>query len=339
MRASHGGPDALQYVTDAPKPAAPAAGQILVKNSHVGVNFIDTYHRTGLYKVALPFTLGSWILTADADDREAAGVVEAVGEGVTRFKVGDRVAYFAGGTYAEYALSPVDPVIKLPDEISFEDGAALCLQGATALSLTKMVYEVKKGDFVLIHAAAGGTGRLLSQVCRHFGAIVIGTTSSPAKAEVAKAAGCHHVILYTQQDVVAEVKRITSNKGCAVVYDGVGKTTFDVSLACLARLGTLASFGNASGKVDDVDIMKLVPNAVRLMRPSLFQLMQTKEDMELREYLGVGGALEVLYPLPEMVQKKVLNIHIHKIYDLKDAAQAHRDLEGRQTQGKLILKI
>ncbi|KAJ3147418.1 hypothetical protein HK101_002224 [Irineochytrium annulatum] len=315
---AHGGPDALQYVTDAPKPAAPGAGQILVKNSHVGVNFIDTYHRTGLYKVQLPFTLG----------REAAGVVEAVGEGVTRFKVGDRVAYFAGSTYAEYAISPEDPVVKLPDDISFENGAAMCLQGATALSLTKMAYEVKKGDFVLVHAAAGGTGRLLAQVCRHFGATVIGTTSSEAKAEVARAAGCHHVILYTSQDVVAEVKRITSGKGCQVVYDGVGKTTFEVSLACLARLGTLASFGNASGKVDDVDIMKLVPNAVKLMRPSLFQMMQTREDMEL-----------LLYPLPEMVQKKILNIHIHKVYDLKDAAQAHRDLEGRQTQGKLILKL
>ncbi|KAJ3214123.1 hypothetical protein HDU67_002032 [Dinochytrium kinnereticum] len=306
-----GGPEVITFGT-APKPA-PNANQVLVKNMFVGVNFIDTYHRSGLYKVPLPYIPG----------REASGIVEAVGEGVQKFKVGDRVAYMAANCCAEYAVAPEDFTIKLPEALSFEQGAALLLQGATVMSLTKMAYEVKKGDYVLIHAAAGGTGLLLTQVCKHVGAYVIGTTSTPEKAKVAKEAGCDEVILYTSQDIVTEVKRITNNQGVHVVYDGVGKTTFDASLASLRRLGTMASFGNASGKVQDVDIMKLVPRAVRLMRPSLFELMKDQKDFDF-----------LVTPLLEMVAKNQLKLHIHKVYNLKDTASAQKDLEGRTTLGR-----
>ncbi|KAJ3415430.1 hypothetical protein HDV05_005024 [Chytridiales sp. JEL 0842] len=311
-----GGPDVITY-TDVPKPTA-GPGQLLVRNHFVGVNFIDTYHRSGLYKVPMPYTPG----------REAAGIVEAVGDGVTGFKIGDRVAYMAPNCYAEYNVAPALSTVVLPDNIPLEEGAALLLQGATAMSLLKYVYEVKRGDYVLVHAAAGGTGRLLVQLAKHFGAFVIGTTSTPEKAKTAKAAGADEVILYTTQSVSEEVARITSGKGVHVVYDGVGKSTFDVSLSCLRRLGTLASFGNASGKVADVDIMKLVPRAVRLMRPSLFELLKTEEDYEV-----------LVKPLLKLLSEKAFSIHIHKIYDLKDAAQAQVDLEGRGTQGKLVLKV
>ncbi|KAJ3118567.1 NADPH:quinone reductase [Phlyctochytrium bullatum] len=301
-----------------PSPPAPGPNQLLIRNKFVGVNFIDTYHRSGLYKVAHPFIPG----------REASGVVEAVGEGVKGFKVGDRVAYATAGCAAELTLANADFAIGLPEKLGFEEGAALLLQGLTVMSLVKMAYEVKKGDYVLVHAAAGGTGLLLTQVCKHLGAYVIGTTSTPEKAALARSHGCDDVILYTSTDVPTEVKRITGGAGVHVVYDGVGKTTFDASLASLRRLGTLASFGNASGKVADVDIMKLVPRAVRLMRPSLFELMKDKADFEF-----------LVTPLLELVEKGELKLHIHKVYDIKDTAEAHRDLEGRKTTGKLLLKL
>ncbi|KAI8834678.1 chaperonin 10-like protein [Chytridium lagenaria] len=304
-----GGPEVITFGT-APKPT-PSPGYILVKNAFVGVNFIDTYHRSGLYKVAHPFIPG----------REASGTVEAVGEGVTKFKVGDRVAYMAAGSCAEYNVAPAAFTIHLPENLSMEKGAALLLQGATVMSLTKMAYEVKKGDYVLVHAAAGGTGLLLSQVAKHLGAFVIGTTSTPEKAKVPRKLhdtnspqGCDEVILYTSQDVATEVKRITNGEGVHVVYDGEART--------------LASFGNASGKVPDVDIMKLVPRAVKLMRPSLFELMKDEKDFEF-----------LITPLLDLVKASKLNLHIHKIYDLKDTASAQRDLEGRGTLGKLVLKI
>ncbi|KAJ3289347.1 hypothetical protein HDU76_007548, partial [Blyttiomyces sp. JEL0837] len=177
-------------------------------------------------------------------------------------------------------------------------------------------------------AAAGGTGRLLVQLCKHYGAFVIGTTSTPAKAATAKAAGADEVILYTEKDIATEVARITGGKGVHVVYDGVGKSTFDASLACLRRLGSMVSFGNASGKVADIDIMKLVPRCIKLLRPSLFELMKTKEDIDF-----------IIPPFMDLLQKGVVKLHIHKIYDLADARQAHEDLEGRKTEGKLILKL
>ncbi|KAI9357030.1 hypothetical protein DFJ73DRAFT_913326 [Zopfochytrium polystomum] len=325
-----GGVEVLEF-KDVPRPSAPLPGTILVQNKYAGVNFIDTYHRTGLYKVQLPFIPGRCVqsctnvyssLITDMCFSEGSGVVEAVGDGVTEFKVGDRVAYMAGQTYAEYTT------VKLPDNVSFEDGAALLLQGATAMSLVLRANEVKPGDFVLIHAAAGGTGRLLTQVCKNLGAFVIGTTSTAEKAATAKACGADVIINYSTSDVVEEVKRVTGGKGVHVVYDGVGRTTFETSLACLRRLGTMASFGNASGKVADVDIMKLVPRAVKLMRPSLFEFIKDKEDFDF-----------LVQPLMKMMNEKKLNLHIHKIYDIKDSANAHVDLEGRSTQGKLILKL
>ncbi|KAI9336390.1 hypothetical protein BDR26DRAFT_912041 [Obelidium mucronatum] len=314
---STGPSSVLEFVTNAAKPT-PAAGQLLVRNQFIGINFIDTYHRTGLYKVPLPYIPG----------REASGVVEAVGEGVSSFQVGDRVAYMNANTCAEYALASQEQTIKVPTNVSMEQAAALLLQGATAMSLTRLAYEVKKGDHVLIHAAAGGTGQMLVQICKHYGAVVIGTTSSPEKAETARKAGADHVILYTQQNVKDEVLKITSGKGVQVVYDGVGKSTFDISLGSLARLGTLASFGNASGKVDDVDIMKLVPNAVRLMRPSLFSFIKDKADFDF-----------LVNPLLELFGAGKITIHIHKIYDLSDIKSAHDDLESGKTQGKLLLRV
>ncbi|KAJ3393343.1 hypothetical protein HDU84_002138 [Entophlyctis sp. JEL0112] len=295
----------LEYVTNAAKPS-PTAGQLLVRNHFVGINFIDTYHRTGLYKVPLPFTPG----------REAAGVVEAIGAGVHGFAVGDRVAYMGPNTCAEYALASQDQIIRLPDDVPLDIAAALLLQGCTAMSLVKLAYEVKKGDYVLIHAAAGGTGQMLVQICKEYGAIVIGTTSSAAKAETVQRAGADHVILYTQQNVKEEVMKITNGRGVNVVYDGIGKSTFDVSLSCLGLLGTLASFGNASGKVDDVDIMKLVPNAVRLMRPSLFAFIKNREDFDF-----------LAKPLMQLYAEGKIAIQIHEIYDLEDIKRAHDDLE------------
>ncbi|KAI8838832.1 hypothetical protein BJ741DRAFT_600713 [Chytriomyces cf. hyalinus JEL632] len=313
-----GASSVLECVANNAAKPVPGKGQLLVRNQFIGINFIDTYHRTGLYKVPLPYIPG----------REASGVVEAIGDGVKGFIVGDRVAYMAANCCAEYALATEDQTIVVPENVSMEEAAALLLQGATAMSLARLVYEVKKGDHVLIHAAAGGTGQLLVQVCKQYGAIVIGTTSSPEKAETAKKAGADHVLLYTQQDVPAEVMKITGGKGVQVVYDGIGKSTFDISLACLARLGTMASFGNASGKVADIDIMKLVPNAIKLMRPSLFQFIKDRSDFEF-----------LVQPLMDLFNQGKLKIHIHKVYTLDDIKSAHDDLEGGKTQGKLILRV
>ncbi|KAJ3084063.1 hypothetical protein HK102_000772 [Quaeritorhiza haematococci] len=309
--------DVLKYV-DVEKPAGPKPDEILVKNQFVGINFIDTYHRSGLYKVPLPYIAG----------REASGVVEAVGSEVKGFKPGDRVAYLAPNCYAEYNVAKAYLATHLPDSMTMEEGAALLLQGLTAMSLVKRAYEVKKGDYVLVHAAAGGTGMLLVQICKALGAFVIGTTSTPEKAAMAKKAGADEIILYTEADVVAEVKRITNGKGVHVVYDGVGKATFDQSLACLTRLGYMITFGNASGKVDPVDVLKLAPRAVRLMRPSLFEFLQDKEDFDF-----------LANPLLELVNSKKVAFHIHKVYPLANVGEAQADLTGRKTQGKLILKV
>ncbi|TPX68044.1 hypothetical protein SpCBS45565_g03311 [Spizellomyces sp. 'palustris'] len=306
----------LQYV-DVDKPTV-SADRLLIKNSFVGVNFIDTYHRSGLYKVELPFILG----------REASGVVEAVGEGVTGFAQGDRVAYLSASTYAQYTATPPTNVVRLPPEVTLEEGAALLIQGLTALTLAQQAYEVKPGDHVLVHAAAGGTGQMLVQVCKHLGARVIGTTSSEEKAATVRRAGADDVILYTKQDVVQEVHKLTNGQGVAAVFDGVGRSTFDESLACLKRLGFMLSFGNASGKVDSIDIMKLVPRAIRLMRPSLFEFLTTKEDFDA-----------LAKQLMNLVAAGKVKINPPIIYPLEDAAKAHDDLEGRKTQGKLLLQI
>ncbi|KAJ3326153.1 NADPH:quinone reductase [Boothiomyces sp. JEL0866] len=219
--------------------------QLLVKNHYAGINFIDTYHRTGLYKLPLPFIPG----------REASGVVEQVGDQVTGFKVGDRVAYTGSGTYSEYTAAEKSSTIKIPDNVSFQLGAAVLLQGLTAVSLTRMVHPVQSGQTVLIHAAAGGTGQVLVQLCRLYGATVIGTVSTQAKKELALKAGAHHVIIYTETDITQKVLEITNGSGVDAVFDGVGKTTFDTSLACLKTLGSLVSFGNAS---DATELFELI---------------------------------------------------------------------------------
>ncbi|KAI8807158.1 hypothetical protein BJ742DRAFT_897385 [Cladochytrium replicatum] len=312
----YGGPEVLQLV-DIPKPI-PGPGQILVHNKFTGVNFIDTYHRTGLYKVPLPLVIG----------REAAGIVESVGEGVTGYKVGDHIAYLGPNTYAEYTLASPGSATVLPENVPLDLAAAVLLQGMTVVSLAKISHEVKPTETVLIQAAAGGTGLLLVQYCKSIGATVIGTVSTPEKAERARKAGADHIILYSSEDVQKEVMRITNGKGVNAVFDGVGKSTFDISLSCLARLGSMISFGNASGKVEPFDMFKLTPKAIRLMRPSLMTFYENKEEFDA-----------LAAPIFDLISRNKLTVHVHKLYDLKDAAQAHTDLESRGTEGKLVIKL
>ncbi|KAJ8330437.1 hypothetical protein BDV3_003084 [Batrachochytrium dendrobatidis] len=314
-----GAPSMLVLSKHIPKPTLPlAAGHILVKNSFAGVNFIDTYHRSGLYKVPLPYTPG----------REATGLVEAVGENVTTFKVGDSVAHLSPSCYAEYSTVSAGYAVHLPSEISLEAGASLLLQGLTAMALSRIAHKVQPGEFALVYAAAGGTGQMLVQICKNIGAIVIGITSSAEKAQLAKTAGADHVITYSTEDIHARVMEITNGQGVHVVFDGVGKSSFDTSLACVRKLGSMLSFGNASGKVDPIDIMKLGPKQVRLMRPSLFQLVSTEEEFQ-----------SLAKELIDLVKNKKVSTHIHKIYDLVDCPLAHTDLESGSTTGKLILRI
>ncbi|KAL2920302.1 hypothetical protein HK105_200375 [Polyrhizophydium stewartii] len=312
-----GGPANLVLAADVATPAC-GPNDVLVRNHFSGVNFIDTYHRSGLYKVPLPYVPG----------REAAGLVEAVGANVRNFKPGDRVAYFSSGSYAEFSAVPEGYVVHLPDSVSFETGASMLLQGLTAMGLACIAHNTKPGEFALVYAAAGGTGQMLVQVCKELGATVIGITSTADKAAIAREAGADHVITYATEDIAARVAEITGGKGANVIFDGVGKSSFDTSLACIARLGSLLSFGNASGKVDPIDIMKLVPKQIRLMRPSLFGLITTPEDFQ-----------KFAKELVEHVRAGTYKIAIHKIYDLADAPVAHTDLESGKTTGKLILRI
>eukprot|EP00698_Gefionella_okellyi_P018728 TRINITY_DN5650_c0_g6_i1.p1 TRINITY_DN5650_c0_g6~~TRINITY_DN5650_c0_g6_i1.p1 ORF type:complete len:337 (+),score=105.28 TRINITY_DN5650_c0_g6_i1:14-1024(+) len=297
-----GGSDVLQLNTVAVPTAG--AGQVLVKNKAIGVNFIDTYHRTGLYPLPLPATLG----------REAAGEVAAVGEGVTAYKVGDRVAHVgaAGGSYAEYTVVPITALAHVPADVDLESAAALMLQGLTAQYLTRSTFRVKKGDNVLVHAGAGGTGQLLIQVCKYLGARVLTTVSSEEKATVAKAAGADDVIIYTAVDFATEVRRLTSDKGVQVVYDGVGKTTFDGSLKSLARRGMLVSFGNASGAVDSFSPLLLSKlGSLFLTRPTLFDHIaepgeleeRTKELFEWVEKGVVSALISARFALKVLLQK------------------------------------
>lgn len=312
-----GGVDKLIYGEDVPVPKV-TADSVLVKNHVVGVNFIDTYQRGGLYQVPLPYTLG----------REGAGVVAEVGPGVTDFKVGDRVVYIGGSTYADYTNVPANSVEKLSDEITYEEGAAIGIQALTAWTMVRDGYKVQKGDTVLVHAAAGGVGLLLCQMANHLGATVIGTVGSDEKAELARANGAHHTIVYTRENTVDRVNEITNGLGCHAVLDGVGKDTFEDSLASTRRLGTLISFGNASGAVPPVSIMKLTPKNLKLMRPQLFAYLATREESQ--KWWG-----EVF----DLLKKKVIKLNIHKVYDLKDAKQAHIDIESRKTTGKLLLRL
>jgi NADPH2:quinone reductase len=305
-----GGPENLKY-GDLPKPE-PGPGQALVKIAAAGVNFIDVYFRTGLYPAPPPIVLGN----------EGAGTVEAVGPDVKNVVPGDRVAYaMARGSYAEYAIVPSWQLIKLPPKVDFNTAAAAMLQGMTAHYLTHSTYSLKAGDSCLIHAAAGGVGLILVQMAKMIGARVIGTAGSEEKVQQAKAAGADDVVNYTKEDFTAKAK------GVHVVYDSVGKSTFLQSLDCLRPRGMMVSFGNSSGPVPEfAPLLLSQKGSLFLTRPSLAHYTATPEELAWR----AGDVLNWL------AQGK-LKLHIHKAYPLADAAQAHRDLEGRKTAGKLLL--
>jgi NADPH2:quinone reductase len=304
--------------------AAPVAGpgQVLVKIEAAGVNFIDVYFRTGLYPAPLPLVLG----------QEAGGVVVAVGAEVPEsdVRVGDRVAYCsAQGAYAEYAAVPASQVVVLPTGVSVRTGAAVMLQGMTAHYLTTSTYPLKPGDQCLVHAAAGGVGLLLCQIARLRGARVIGTVSTPEKAELARGAGADDVILYAEQDFATEVKRLTGGAGVQVVYDSVGKTTFDRGLDCLARRGMMVLFGASSGPVPPFDLQVLNrKGALFVTRPSLAHYTATRAEL-------VQRSSEVL----AWVESGTLDVRIGREFPLSAAAEAHRELEGRRTTGKVLLTM
>ena len=312
-----GGPEVLRW--ESIDVGAPGPGQAWVRHEAVGLNFIDTYHRSGLYPLPLPSGIGL----------EGAGTVEAVGEGVNNVKVGDRVAYAGGppGAYAEGRCMPAAPLLVLPAGIDFRTGAAMMLQGLTSAYLLRKTYRVQPGDVVLIHAAAGGVGLIACQWAKALGATVIGTTSSEAKAELARAHGADHIIFYNREDVAQRVREITGGEGVAVVYDGVGKDTFMGSLDSLRVRGTMVSFGNASGPVAPFDPLLLSQKgAIFITRPTLAH--HTAKRAELEE---LGGELF------DMVVSGKVKIEVNQTYALKDVAQAHRDLEARKTTGSTIL--
>ena len=313
-----GGPEVLTY-EDIPVPA-PGPGQIKIKNHASGVNFIDTYFRMGMYPspVGLPFVSGN----------EGAGEVIAVGPGVTEFKVGDRVGYVSAlGSYAVERLLPAERAVKLPDKISYEHAAGMMLKGMTVQYLLRRTYRVQKGDNVLIHAAAGGIGLIACQWANHLGANVIGTVGSKDKGELAKKNGAHHVILYREEDFAAKVKEITGGKLCEVVYDGVGKATFPKSLDCIKPLGMFASFGNASGSIEAFNINLLQQKgSLFCTRPTLNTYAAKREDL-----------LSIANNLFNVVASGKVKIPVNQKYALKDAQQAHRDLEARKTTGSTVL--
>jgi NADPH:quinone reductase len=313
-----GGPEVLTY--EEIEVGAPGQGQISVKQHACGVNFIDTYFRMGMYPspVGLPFVAGN----------EAAGEVTAVGPGVTDFKVGDRVAYVVAlGCYAAERLVPADRAVKLPSNISYEQAAAMMLKGMTAEYLLRRTFKVEKGMNVLMHAAAGGVGLILCQWANHLGANVIGTVGSKDKAALAKANGCHHTILYREEDFVARVKEITGGKMCEVVYDGIGKTTFPASLDCLKPLGMFVSFGSASGQVDAFNINILqTKGSLYATRPTLNTYAAKRQDL-----------LAIANDLFDVVGKGAVKVPVNQKYPLRDAVKAHRNLESRATTGSSIL--
>jgi len=313
-----GGPEAIELVEVAKPTAGPK--QALVRVVASGVNFIDVYFRMGLYKADLPITLGS----------EAAGIVEAVGPDVTEVAPGDRVAYaMARGSYAEYAAVPAAMLVKIPDGLDFETAAAAMLQGMTAHYLTHSTYPLKSGDTCLVHAAAGGAGGLTVQMAKMIGARVFGTVSTEEKARIAREHGVDEAILYTQQEFDVEARRLTGGKGVDVVYDSVGKTTFDKSLNSLRPRGTLALFGQSSGPVPPFDANILNgKGSLYLTRPSLGHYVLTRDELLWR----AGDVLN-------WVASGRLKLRIDRIYPLSEAASAHRDLEGRKTAGKLLLTV
>ncbi len=312
----HGAADKMRWETV--EVGDPGPGQVRVRNTAVGLNFVDIYQRNGLYPMQLPFTLGS----------EGAGVVEAVGPKVKEFKAGDRVAYSSPlGAYAEVLLRPADRLVKIPAGVDDKAAAAMMLKGLTAQYLIRRTYRVKKGDTILMHAAAGGVGQILCQWAKHLGATVIGTVGSDEKAELAKKAGCKHVIVLAREKFAERVKEITKGKGVPVVYDGIGKDTFMDSLDCLQPMGLMASFGNASGAVPAFNPGILAQKgSLFLTRPTLVHYTAAREDLvkAARELFGV-------------VKSGAVKIHINQTYALRDAAQAQNDLEARRTTGSTVL--
>jgi NADPH2:quinone reductase len=311
-----GGPEVLE-LSDVPTPE-PKAGEVLVKVHASGVNFIDVYYREGRYKSELPFI----------DGQEAAGVVEAVGEGVREFRAGDKVAWCGViGTYAEYAAVPASRLVPVPDALDLKQAAAVMLQGMTAHYLANSTYPLKRGETALVHAAAGGVGLLLTQMAAEAGAHVIATVSTEEKAELARGAGATDVILYTHEDFETETKRLTHGHGVDVVYDSVGRTTFDKSLNCLRPRGMMVLFGGSSGAVPPFDLMQLsAKGSLFITRPSLPHYILTRDELLAR-------AGEVL----AWVETGKLKVRMEHTYPLAEAATAHRELESRATTGKLLL--
>ena len=312
-----GGADALQWGTV--EVGAPGLGEVQIRHTAVGLNFIDVYHRTGLYPLPTPFIPGL----------EGAGVVESVGEGAPGLQVGDRVAYGAGplGAYAEIRNLPAERLVKIPEGVNDTQAAAMMLQGMTVEYLLRRTYRVQAGDTVLIHAAAGGVGLIACQWAKHLGATVIGTVGNDEKAALARAHGCEHPVVYTRDSFTDRVKEITEGRGVPVVYDSVGRDTFSGSLDCLAARGMLVSFGQSSGSVDPFDLSVLgTKGSLFLTRPSLMAYAATREDL-----------LESTNALFDVVAAGHVNIEIHQTFPLENAADAHRALEGRQTTGSTVL--
>lgn len=314
-----GGPEIMQWVDVEVPPPGP--GEAQVEHAAVGLNFIDTYHRSGLYPLPLPSGIGL----------EGSGTVSAIGEGVTEVKPGDRVAYTGGpvGAYAELRNVPAHRLVKLPEKFSFVQGAGMMLKGLTVQYLLRRTYRVRPGDTILIHAAAGGIGLIACNWAKELGATVIGTVGSEAKAELAKANGCDHPIVYTRENFVERVKEVTKGKGVPVVYDSVGKDTWPASLDCLAPLGLMVSFGNASGPIPPVDGQMLsAKGSLFFTRPTLMTYIQRREDL-----LAMAGELF------DVVGRGVVKIDVRQTYPLRDAAKAHADLEARKTTGTTVFLV
>jgi NADPH2:quinone reductase len=314
-----GGPEVLKW--EGVEVGKPGKGEARVRHHAVGLNYIDTYHRSGLYKLPLPSGLGS----------EAAGVVDEVGEGVADIKAGDRVAYAGGppGAYAEVRVMPADRLVKLPESISFEQAAAMMLQGMTVQYLLRRTYKVSKGETILFHAAAGGVGLIACQWAKHLGATVIGTVGTDEKAKLAKDHGCAHPIVYTREDFVARVNDITKGEKLPVVYDSIGKDTWPKSLDCLRPFGLLVSFGQSSGAIGPVDLSILAAKgSLYVTRPSLVAYTAKRTDL-----------LATAKELFDVVTSGAVKIQVNQKYALEDAAQAHRDLEARKTTGSTIFTV
>jgi NADPH:quinone reductase len=313
-----GGPEALRW--EEVVVAAPGPGEVLVRHTAIGVNFIDTYHRSGLYPLAMPATLGM----------EGAGVVEAIGPGVVEVSAGERVAYAGGpvGAYAERRLIPAHRLVPLPAAVSDDQAAAIMLKGMTAQYLLRQTHAVQPGETILVHAAAGGVGLIACQWAKHLGAVVIGTVGTDEKAALARAHGCDHVIVYTREDFAAHVKEITGGRGVRVVYDSVGKATWEGSLDCLQPRGLMVSYGNASGAVPPFSPLVLsAKGSLYLTRPTLMTYTAKREDL-----------LATAADLFAVVGTGVVTPRIGGAYPLCEAARAHRDLESRATTGSLLLR-